>query len=80
MISELLKKREAHLSQGCSKVKRDGGAIQQICSMCFPGTIWASIRAGIPRVRGAFQCHRAGQEFTEELTALGVPRVHHALD
>lgn len=79
MISELL--REALLSQGCGKVKRDGRELQQHCTpnVCFPGTLQARMKAGIPRVRGAFQCHRAGQELTEELTALGVLRVHHCL-
>lgn len=32
MISELLRKREALLSQGCGTVKRDGGAVQQLCA------------------------------------------------
>lgn len=32
MISELLRKREALLSQGCGKVKRDGGELQQHCT------------------------------------------------
>lgn len=72
VISGLLRKRDALLSQGCGKAKRDGGAVSNgafpACASQLP---WARMSTGIP-VRGAFQRHRAGQEFTEELTALGV--------
>lgn len=58
MISGLLGKREALLTQRCGRVTKGMVGQSSNCalpSMCSSGTAWAKMRTGIPRVGWAFQ-------------------------